>query len=76
MANGLTIHVSEPDFKSKPPEDRDWMLLQAITKIDREGCQWGKTGHKFGVIRVLWIIGAAFGAGLGASIGVWQAICR
>jgi len=65
MANGLRINISESEFKSKPTEDQNWVLYQAITKIDEHGCSWSVRHYKEAYWKKITILGSSIGGGLG-----------
>lgn len=70
MNKYININVSESDFKSRPPEDRDWILFQAITMLNLEGCDWGNQQFRHNRIRTIYLIGAGIGAGLGFALSI------
>lgn len=74
--NGLDINVRQEDFKSKPPEERDWMLYQGVQMINLQGCKWGKDNHHFNRSRWVIVGFTALGTGLGFAVGIWQALCK
>jgi hypothetical protein len=68
MVNGLRINISESDFKAKPVPDQNWVLYQALIKIDEFGCRWSATHYKETYWKKLTVLGGGFGAGFGFSI--------
>ena len=44
--NGLHIQVSKEEFQGKPPEERDWILYEAVSQINGQGCRYGRTRWK------------------------------
>ena len=73
MGNGLRIRVSEQEFKSMPPADQNWMLFQAIFKIDQFGCDWASKHYKDAYWKKLAVLGSGFGGGFGFSILIGRA---
>lgn len=74
MANGLRINISESEFKSKPTEDQNWVLYQAITKIDEHGCSWSIRHYKEAYWKKLSVLGGSIGGGLGFAFMAGKAL--
>ena len=70
MNHGIKISISEADFKSKPAADQNWILFQAIQKIDEYGCSWAAVKYKENFWKKLAVIGSGIGAGFGFAIMV------
>lgn len=46
MSNNLNINVSKNEFMEKPQKEQNWMLFEAIYKINKEGCGWAQKREK------------------------------
>lgn len=85
MTNGLQINVSETEFKSKHPAERDWMLYQGIeeanrrtAELNKHGCDYGREKHRPRRTLVMDIgkgLMYAIAGGVAAGIAVYEKLC-
>lgn len=47
MTNSLKINVSKEEFMKKQSKEQNWMLFEAICRIDQAGCSWARKNKKF-----------------------------
>jgi len=76
MTNGLNINVSESAFKEATQAEQSWMIYKAVEKIDKNGCNYGKTFHKKDITNRIIIFGTAFGGAVGSAIAVWALLLK
>jgi hypothetical protein len=71
--DGLNVKISKDDFLKLPQGEQNWALFAGITKIDREGCTYGKDAYHKHKLNRLQIMGAAIGGGLGFAVAMGKA---
>ncbi len=71
--NGLSINVSREEFCKKPAEERDWMLFEAVSHINANGCYHARKmriyGKLYAIAGAMGLIGGAI-----ATFGKW--LCK
>ena len=61
---GLRIEVSKEEFLTKPDKEQHWMLFEAIQRMDKHGCRYGRAYYKK-------IVAVAAGGGVVGGAGAY-----
>lgn len=70
--NGFDINISEYDFKSKSPQEQNWIIFKAVEGIDQRGCRFSRDRHKMDWRNTLIIVASTFAAVAASLFAFWK----